>query len=113
MLVTKFLSVAAAIIVVILTMGSDAVLFDNLFCGALNTFTTPSEDNPTGKTVSDSVDVTCQVEGLTMSFGVYNIWDMLSDGSFINDAFVDTGTCGFSPKVPLCSNGGGVSTNLK
>ena len=107
MFVAKFLFVVAAIVVIVLTMGSSAVKFPIMLCGGINTFTTAGDDNPTGKTISGTIDVICQSEGSPVSFGkqssnTYNIWNQLSDGTFVSDAFVDTNACGFSSQVPLC-----------
>lgn len=71
--------------------------------------TTPSMSAAqAGGAISDgtSVQITCETTGEPVSNGTSTstIWEKLSDGSYIPNAFVNTGVDGWTPGVPRCDN---------
>lgn len=69
----------------------------------------PSMDSPrAGSALSDGTAVTiaCETEGQPVSNGVQTItiWDQLVDGTWLPNAFLDTGTDSWTPGVPRCGD---------
>jgi hypothetical protein len=67
----------------------------------------PSMDgSKIGEALSDGtmVSVQCELEGqsVTSDSGTSAIWEKLVDGSFLPNAFVDTGASGWTPGIPQC-----------
>ncbi|WP_157063552.1 DUF2599 domain-containing protein [Luteipulveratus mongoliensis] len=74
--------------------------------------TAPSMGAPAaGAAVSDgtSVQIACETTGESVSNGASTstIWEQLSDGSYLPNAHIDTGSDDWTPNVPRC--GGGAS----
>ena len=73
----------------------------------------PSMDaTKVGAALSDgtSVTVSCEQEGQPVSNGYQTIavWDLLDDGTWLPNAFLDTGSASWTPGVPRC---GGSATS--
>lgn len=67
----------------------------------------PSMDaDHVGVALSDgaSVSITCETTGdsVTSDITTSDIWEKLDDGTYVPNAFVDTGVDGFTPGVPSC-----------
>jgi hypothetical protein len=56
-----------------------------------------SSDDWTTKADGESVTILCQTEGesVTGTYGTSTVWDMLSNGGFVADAYVNTGSDGY------------------
>lgn len=55
------------------------------------------------------VDVACETTGTTMSDTagyVSDIWEQLTDGTYIANVFVNTGVDGWTPGIPVCADPG-------
>lgn len=75
----------------------------------------PSMDSTkVGAALSDgaSVTVSCEQEGQPVSNGYQTItvWDQLSDGTWLPNAFLDTGSASWTPGVARCGGGETSST---
>jgi Peptidase family M23/Bacterial SH3 domain len=73
--------------------------------GDLNVRSGPSTSYSIVRTVSDGqqITITCQVKGqsITGTYGTTTLWDKLSGGGYISDAYVYTGTDGqIAPTCP-------------
>jgi lipoprotein len=54
-----------------------------------------------------SVDVECELEGRVVNNGVTpatNIWERLSDGTYLANAYINSGVDGWTPGVPKCAD---------
>ncbi|SDV00755.1 Putative amidase domain-containing protein [Microlunatus sagamiharensis] len=62
-----------------------------------------------GDALSDgaSVDVVCEDKGQSVSNGAQeiDIWDKLSDGTWLPNAFLKTGSTSWTPGIPRCDGG--------
>lgn len=67
-----------------------------------------------GDAVSDGARVTLscekQSEPVSNGYQTITIWDQLTDGTWLPNAFLDTGSASWTPGVPRCDSGGTVST---
>lgn len=67
-----------------------------------------------GAALADGTPVTvvCEVEAEPVSngYGTIRIWDQLSDGTWLPNAFLATGTDSWTPGVPRCDDGGDISS---
>ena len=55
----------------------------------------------------DYVSIECETSGetVTSSVATTDIWERLSDGSYLPNAFIETGVNGWTPGVPRCDDG--------
>lgn len=65
------------------------------------------ESNRVGGALPDGswVEVACETRGATVTSdaGTSNVWEKLTDGTYIPNVFVKTGHDGFTPGLPRCS----------
>jgi uncharacterized protein YraI len=98
-------TVAAAIVGMIITMPGVAQAYASSATGTINTAGTalnvrsgPSTSYDSWRTVADGSSVTllCQTNGesVTGTYGTTTLWDFLSNGGMVSDAYVNTGSDG-------------------
>jgi hypothetical protein len=66
------------------------------------------ESGHAGTPLADGTEVTiaCETFGESVDNGYMttDLWDRLPDGTYLPNAFIDTGTSGYTPGVPLCND---------
>ena len=65
------------------------------------------DSDKVGNALSDgtSVSLACETEGqpVTNGYQTISIWDQLTDGTWLPNAFLDTGTASWTPGIPRCT----------
>jgi uncharacterized protein YraI len=98
-------TVAAAVLGLLITMPGVAQAYASSATGTINTAGTalnvrsgPSTSYTAWRTVADGATVTllCQTNGesVTGTYGTTTLWDFLSNGGMVSDAYVNTGSDG-------------------